>query len=117
MTTPTSPPAATPTTASAVADWLSREHGDTAGAEALAPTVAAVNRFVRRIHDPEPSGEWAADHALGATMLAARLWRRRKSVEGVMAQFSAEGPVYVQRNDPDVAMLLQLGAWSAPVVG
>jgi hypothetical protein len=123
MTSPTSAPQ--PTSAAAVAAWLQSEGGDSTEqlAQRLAPTVAAVNAFVRRIHDPIPAateGEepaWADDHTLGATMLAARLWRRRKSPEGVMAQFSAEGPVYVQRHDPDVAMLLQLGAWARPVVG
>jgi hypothetical protein len=54
--------------------------------------------------------------ALGAAMLGARLYRRRNSPEGV-ATFTADGAVYVQRNDPDVAMLLGIGAyarrWSA----
>jgi hypothetical protein len=110
-------PVTPPTSAAAVADWLSKNLEDTASTEQLAPTVAAVNRFVRRLHDPGPDG-WAEDHALGATMLAARLWRRRKSPEGVMSQFTAEGgAVYVQRHDPDVAMLLQLGPYAPPVVG
>jgi hypothetical protein len=34
-----------------------------------------------------------------------------------VAAFTAEGAVYVQRNDPDVAMLLQLGVYAPPVVG
>jgi hypothetical protein len=57
-----------------------------------------------------------AAQALGAAMLAARLWRRRNSPEGV-ATFTADGAVYVQRNDPDVAMLLGIGSYAPPVVG
>jgi hypothetical protein len=34
-----------------------------------------------------------------------------------VATFTADGAVYVQRNDPDVAMLLGLGAYAPPVVG
>jgi hypothetical protein len=49
-------------------------------------------------------------------MLAARLYRRRNSPEGV-ATFTADGAVYVQRNDPDVGMLLGIGSWAPPVVG
>lgn len=59
---------------------------------------------------------WPPDIALGAAMLGGRLLRRKNSPEGV-ASFSDLGPVYVQRNDPDVAMLLQLGDWAAPAVG
>ncbi len=117
MTTPPAEAPAQPTSAASVAQWLEREHGDAATLEKLAPTVAAVNRFVRRIHSAGADGSWAEDHALGATMLAARLYRRRKSVEGVLSQFTAEGPVYVNRHDPDVAMLLQLGPYAVPVVG
>jgi hypothetical protein len=31
--------------------------------------------------------------------------------------FGAQGAVYVNRNDPDIAQLLKLGSWSAPQVG
>jgi hypothetical protein len=82
----------------------------------LALTVAAVNAVVRRWHVPRSGGEWRPDHVHGAKMLARRLWRRRNSPEGV-ATFTADGAVYVQRNDPDVALLLQLGQHAPPVVG
>lgn len=52
----------------------------------------------------------------GATMLAGRLFRRRESPAGVAA-FGELGPVYVMRNDPDVAMLLSLGSWARPQIG
>jgi hypothetical protein len=53
---------------------------------------------------------------LGARMLAGRLYRRRNNPAG-MAEFAAEGPVFIQRNDPDIAMLLRIGAYTPPRVG
>lgn len=77
----------------------------------LAATVDAVNALVPRMATTPPEAV-----ALGATMLAARLYRRRNTPEGV-ATFTNDGAVYVSRNDPDVALLLGLGAYSGPVVG
>lgn len=48
------------------------------------------------------------DVKLGALMLAARLFRRRNSPSGVES-LGDLGPVYVSRNDPDVAQLIGLG--------
>jgi hypothetical protein len=96
---------------------------DAADDDALAPVVGAVCYLIR--HLPVAStalaatveaAVWPADVQHGATLLAARLWRRRNSPEGVAA-FGADGPVYVQRNDPDVAMMLALGDWARPSVG
>lgn len=110
-----------PTTLAAVKTQLSLEATDVLDDEVITGIVAAVNARVRswpvaRVasnaldwSDPE-----VAHVVLGATMLAARLVRRRNSPEGVAA-FGDQGPVYVQRNDPDVAMLLQLGAHTKPV--
>jgi hypothetical protein len=81
--------------------------------------VAAVNAKVRRwpvcrlAADQE---EFPGDVVLGADMLGARLWRRRDTPSGVEI-FGADAIAYVQRNDPDVAMLLELGDWSKPAVG
>lgn len=89
---------------------------------AIGSAVAAVNVFVRRtekarrvgIVDPAPvPNDWPADLTQGATMLAARLFKRRNSPNGVEA-FAVAGPVYVRRNDPDIGMLLDL---DAPMVG
>lgn len=52
----------------------------------------------------------------GGTRLAAKLFSRRNSLEGVVT-FGEDGVAYVQRNDPDIAQLLQLGQWAAPKVG
>lgn len=85
----------------------------------IAVLVAAINRKVRRwpvsrlAVDQEA---WPEDVALGADMLGARLWRRRDTPSGVEL-FGADAIAYVQRLDPDVAMLLELGDWSKPRVG
>lgn len=87
----------------------------------LAGIVAAVNVKVRRW----PVGvlavdlaDWstAADAVEGATLLAARLFRRKNSPAGVET-FGNEGAAYVVRMDPDVALLLRLGNHAGPVVG
>lgn len=64
----------------------------------------------------EPAGGWRAHHKLGATMLAARLYRRRDSPGG-MAEFGAEGAAYVSGNWPDVALTLGLGSYAVGRVG
>lgn len=61
-------------------------------------------------------GAWPADTVAGANMLAVRIYNRRNSPAGVQS-FGAEGAAYVSRNDPDVAQLLQLGAYTPPRVG
>lgn len=86
--------------------------------------VAATNQVVRELpisvpFDTEPApADWSAGARIveGATMLAARLFERRNSPNGVAA-FGDGGPAYVQRNDPDVALLLRIGAYSRPAVG
>lgn len=74
----------------------------------------AVDEFVRGLPsvlmfvDADPAlADWPRRYALGARMLAARLWKRRNSPEGV-ASFTGEGVVYVRRTDPDVAEQLRL---------
>lgn len=59
---------------------------------------------------PAPSAE------LGATMLGARLHRRRNTPNGLEA---IDGTVasYVARTDPDVARLLLIDSFAPPAVG
>lgn len=81
--------------------------------------VAAVNSQVRSwavAQDSADQAEWLPSTVLGAVMLCTRLDSRRNSPDGV-AQFGAEGPIYVSRNDPDIAQLLGLGTWARPSVG
>lgn len=81
--------------------------------------VAAVNALVHeRWHPPVVDGvprAWSANHQLGANQLAARLYMRRNSPAGVLP-FGEIGTAYVQRTDPDVALLLGLGVHSKPGV-
>lgn len=85
--------------------------------------VNAVNSQVRtwptaqRSAAPDTDVEdrtWFSATVLGAVRLCVRLDMRRNSPEGVAA-FSEGGVVYVQRNDPDIAQLLDLGQWARPV--
>lgn len=102
---------------------LQIEDGDDSADLELQDVVDAVNAVVRRWRCAQV-GEGLADWddpkcaavRRGATQLAARLYRRRDSPDGV-ATFGADGPVYVQRNDPDIAMLLQVGSYGLPGVG
>lgn len=106
-----------PATLDGVKGFLRLE--DTTDDDRLEAVVAAVNGKVRGW----PCSEAAVDAPAfpdavveGATLLAGRLFRRRESPAGVAA-FGELGPVYVMRNDPDVAMLLNLGSWTRPMIG
>lgn len=59
---------------------------------------------------------WTHSFTMGGVMLAARIYRRRNSPAGVES-FGEMGPVYVQRNDPDIALMLGLGNYRRPMVG
>lgn len=112
MTEPT--PAPTPTSETRVREYLGIEAG---AGDGLPEVVAAVNALILGWRTPPAEGAvWPADVATGATMLAARVWRRRNSPAGVET-FGELGPLYVQRNDPDIAMLLGLGNYLRPAVG
>lgn len=87
--------------------------------QTLDDIVDAVNDIVRRLPVASRAVDqetWPAAIRLGSTQLCLRLWRRKDSMDGVVA-FAGDAPVYVQRNDPDVAQLLELGSYAKPVVG
>lgn len=111
MTDPSPTSATPPTSAAVVAEHLSWQKTDEDELSRLDGVVAAVNAFVNRVATTS-----APERAQGALLLAARLWRRRNSPEGV-ATFTGDGAVYVQRNDPDVAQYLGIGSYAPPVVG
>jgi hypothetical protein len=90
---------------------LGRNEDDQRALEAVAAVVTLVPTWKAR-----PAGGWAAHHMLGATMLAARL-ERRKDAPGGMVDFAEGGAGYVQGNWPDVAMLLGLGTYAVGRVG
>lgn len=70
------------------------------------PVVAAL---------PEGS-DWPNGVNLGATMLAARLLRRRNSPNGVEGM-TTDAISYVARYDSDIARLLKLDGFQGPAVG
>ena len=77
-------------------------------ADALCTRVAAaVNDLLAVRDDLVEAGQPIPSAQLGATMLAARLHRRRNSPGGIES-FVADGAVYVSRQDPDVAVLLRM---------
>lgn len=96
-----------------VASWLGIELS-TEERGAMDSVVIAVTVTVTDWHGPAHT--WSFRVVLGAIMLAAHLWRRRGTPGGV-AGFTEEGVSYVQRHDPQAAMLLGLGGWTRPAVG
>lgn len=111
-------PEADPVTLAKVKTYLSLS--DDRDDAILIDVIAAVNVFLRRTEKARRIGlaspvlaAWPADLVQGGVMLAARLHRRKNSPSGVEA-FAVAGPVYVRRNDPDIAMMLDL---DAPMVG
>lgn len=76
--------------------------------------VAAVNALIVSYKGERDT--WPAYWEHGAKMLAMRIYRRRDSPGGVEA-LGELGPVYVSRNDPDLAQLLEIGRYAKPVVG
>lgn len=99
-------------------DYLDLPDADDDGR--LARIVNAVNGYVRGLPVADKSaaaGEWSPAVVEGATMLVGRLWIRKDSPDGI-ASIGDLGPVYVRRNDPDIAMLLEIGPDDrAPAVG
>jgi hypothetical protein len=95
----------------------------TADDDLIAAAVAGVNAWVARLPwatdtDPDTGAvSWTADVTYGANLLGGRLYRRRNSPAGVEAFSDIGGAVYVQRNDPDIAMMLGIGTYARPVVG
>lgn len=112
---------ATPTDLAKVKAQLSIAADDTRNDVQLTVVVSAVNAYVPTLPypgsvapvDPAP---WPSEVELGATMLAARLARRRNSPSGVEPMGTA-GVAYVARTDPDIAMLLRTGQQATPRVG
>lgn len=112
-------PVGGPTTVEWCKVWLRIKPDDARDDDVLTLVVAAVNSQVRtwRVSQAAVGAElWPDRIVSGATMLAARLFRRRNSPAGVEA-FGSDGAVYVSRNDPDIAQLLGLGTHQPPTVG
>ena len=112
-------------TAEDVKVWLRLAPDDTTDDQILADVVAAVNAWVAGtayvaeldpVTWPPAAGLWPLDVTQGATMLAARMYRRRNTPGGIESLGDA-GAVYVPRRDGDVDVLLHQGAWAPPRIG
>lgn len=62
------------------------------------------------------TGDWPANIQEGATLLAARLYRRKNSPAG-KERVGSDSAVLVVQADPDVALLLETGDYARPSVG
>lgn len=112
-------PVGGPTSLPLVKVQLSIKPEDTRDDAQLSSIVAAVNNLVRGMAVSNAAvgqDTWPDRIILGASMLGARLFRRRNSPAGVES-FGQLGATYVMRNDPDIAQLLQLGTYQAPQLG
>lgn len=117
-----------PTTVPLVKAQLDIREDDTRSDARLDGIVEAVNSLVRTwrvstaavdddtVDDVVDEPAWPQRIVYGATLLAARYFRRKNSPAGVEAM-GQQGAVYVMRTDPDVAQLLGLGTHSPPTVG
>lgn len=108
-----------PTTVERVKGYLKLQPLDAVDDALLADVVAATNSWVARI--PWVAGlegfpaAWDDRADQGATMLAARLYRRRNTPSGV--ETFTDSVVYVPRRDSDVDMLLRTGSHATPQAG
>jgi hypothetical protein len=79
--------------------------------------VDAVNDYVRGLPKAERARGsliWPASIVEGSTMLAGRLWLRKDTPGGVFAVTGGTVPIFVHRQDPDIALLLDLGDYAKP---
>lgn len=84
----------------------------------LTVAVAAANVFVESLPniDRKEDGSWAETTHLGALLLAAKLYRRTNSANGIES-FGEGGAVYVARYDSDISRMLHIDGFQKPMVG
>lgn len=104
------------TTVEAAGQWLQLT-GDLGGDAVLSSCVTTANSVVDRYIDPDQPVPSAADAHQAATMLAARLYRRRNSPEGVQGITPDGVAVGIVRTDADIARLLRIDTFTTPQVG
>lgn len=109
-----------PTTVDLVKAHLGLTPSDTLDEESLEAATAAANDMVATLRPDvvlasASGGEWPDRVTHAATLWAARLYRRRGSVEG-LAGYQEMGGVPIIRIDPDIQAELQLGPWQPAVI-
>lgn len=102
------------------AELVKEELSLTAPAEnaKLAQSVAAAVSYVARYHrEPTEGTAWPADYVLGATKLAANLYRNANA-PGVGEAFGVSSDTSFRRaTDVQIEQLLRIGRFSRPMVG
>lgn len=102
-------------TAKDVIDWAELRTIPTDDAH-LALIVPAVNAYVDALPSIDrEDGAWAGTTKLGAVMLAARLYRRKNSQNGI--ESVGDMSTYVSRYDSDIGRLLNIDTFHKPLVG
>lgn len=112
-------PSLGPATLALVKSYLQIADETTRADDLLEQIIIAVNTKVIALPIAQlhlEAEEWPADIVHGAVMLSARLYQRRNTAQGYEA-FGDGGAVYIQRNDPDIAMMLELGSYAKPAIG
>jgi len=101
-----------------VDEFTGRQTGVDANRAALARTAAArwVERARPDLVDAFLAGTVDDDVVLGSAMLAARLYSRKGSPDG-LAGYSEFGAARISRSDPDIERLLGLGRHAPPRIG
>jgi hypothetical protein len=104
------------TTVELVKAHLGLEPTDVLDDESLGAATDAANALVLQLRsDLVAVDPWPDQCTHAATLWAARLYRRRGSVEG-LAGYAEMGGVPITRIDPDIAAELELGSWQPSVV-
>lgn len=111
---PDIPEASQALTAEHISKWLGASGTD----QQMKDIAAAVTAYVNSLPsiDRLEGGGWAHNTALGATMLGARLYKRKVSPSGIES-FAQVGFTFISRYDSDIARLLHIDAYRKPIVG
>jgi hypothetical protein len=110
-----------PTTVDLVKAHLGLAPTDSLDAESLDAATAAANDMIATLRPDvitdaaTTGGAWPDRVTHAATLWAARLYRRRGSVEG-LAGYQDLGGVPIIRIDPDIQAELELGPWQRAVI-
>lgn len=85
--------------------------------DSLQMATDAANDMVAALRtDLASLTDWPVRVVNAATMWAARLYRRRGSIEGLAGFADMGGAVPITRLDPDIAAELELGTWQRSVI-
>lgn len=110
-----------PATEATVKELLGLELTDTRDDAKIQMNILAANAFVARQRIvkalPADLEAWPYEIVLGTSLLAARWTKRSNSPAGVIDLGGDAGVAYVQRKDPDIGMMLELGDSAKPAIG